>query len=56
MKENSQGGVLQLEARTFKPIIGGDYCLTASFDCNEEEPANRYNSGIFKRWKKSDFN
>ncbi|MGB4658422.1 MAG: TIM-barrel domain-containing protein [Mobilitalea sp.] len=50
LKESSQGGALQLKARTFKPIIGGDYRLTASFDSNEEEKIygmGQYQEGIF---------
>ncbi|MBC2478634.1 TIM-barrel domain-containing protein, partial [Clostridium beijerinckii] len=37
LKEISSGGALKLQARAFKPIIGGDYKLTASFEGDAKE-------------------
>ena len=37
LKEISRGGALKLQARAFKPIIGGDYKLTVSFEGNDNE-------------------
>jgi alpha-D-xyloside xylohydrolase len=37
LKEVGEQGALQIKARYFKPIIGGDYSLTATFESNSEE-------------------
>jgi alpha-D-xyloside xylohydrolase len=37
LKEISSGGALKLQARAFKPIIGGDYKLIVSFEGNDNE-------------------
>jgi alpha-D-xyloside xylohydrolase len=37
LREIGQNGALNLQSRRFKPIIGGDYRLTVSFESNENE-------------------
>ncbi|MDR3598390.1 TIM-barrel domain-containing protein [Clostridium sp.] len=37
LKEISRGGALKLQARAFKPIIGGDHKLIVSFEGNDNE-------------------
>ncbi|HAA24959.1 MAG TPA: family 31 glucosidase [Ruminiclostridium sp.] len=37
LREIGQNGALNLRARGFKPIIGGDYRLTVAFESNENE-------------------
>lgn len=37
LKELDQHGALMLKSRKFKPIIGGDFRLTVSFESNEKE-------------------
>lgn len=37
LRELGNHGALNLQARRFKPIIGGDFRLTASFESNEDE-------------------
>ncbi len=37
LRERGQNGALNLVARKFKPIIGGDYRLTVSFESSENE-------------------
>jgi alpha-D-xyloside xylohydrolase len=37
LRETGQNGALNLHSRRFKPIIGGDYHLTVTFESNENE-------------------
>lgn len=37
LREIDRGGCLALHARAWKPILGGDFTLTASFDANKGE-------------------
>ncbi|NLY11876.1 MAG: glycoside hydrolase family 31 protein [Firmicutes bacterium] len=47
LREIDSGGALNLHARHFKPIIGGDYQLTMSFEANN--PEKLYGMGQYQQ-------
>ena len=50
MEEQGWHGALNLYARKFKPILGGDYRLTVSFESQEEEKLFEWGSTNRKSW------
>jgi alpha-D-xyloside xylohydrolase len=47
LRELDRNGSLDLEARAFRPILGGDYTLTASFEARPDEKL--YGMGLYQQ-------